>query len=223
MIEQLAFDIDTLIEEVNPPPAYTGRAPLHFTVTAFTPGEYMEAEDHLREIGEGFGIHVGPPHIWHKGYDSSLATPGHSFTVLAADLGCEDYGRDSHRFAFGRRVCSCVGGRVNRGHCECGWASEITADGSAPVEAWHDHAWPGWRDLPVIPKGIRPASGGITKTTKAAYAWVIAHYPTEWQKPGAPVITERAGIGTRHVSGYSPWGGYDLAAESLGIDIERAA
>ena len=33
-----------------------------------------------------------------------------------------------------------------------------------------------------------------------------------WVQAGAPIITERAPRGTRAVAGYSPYGGYDLAA-----------
>ncbi|WP_404442901.1 hypothetical protein LG315_08505 [Microbacterium marinum] len=34
--------------------------------------------------------------------------------------------------------------------------------------------------------------------------------------PGAPILTERGPYGTRHVPGYSPFGGYDLSAPQEG-------
>lgn len=72
------------------------------------------------------------------------------------------------------------------------------------MEAWHDHAMPGWRDLPVRPSGLKAA---------ALEAWLDA-YPSGWKRPGAPIRTVRDPHGTRHVPGRSPWGGYDLAAIS---------
>src|SRR5690606_28014897 len=41
------------------------------------------------------------------------------------------------------------------------------------------------------------------------------HYPIEAQFEGAPIITQRSGLGTRHVPRRSPWGGYDLSQTAL--------
>jgi len=40
------------------------------------------------------------------------------------------------------------------------------------------------------------------------------------QVVGAQVITERSSMGTRHVPGRSPWGGYDISHTA--VDASRA-
>lgn len=75
------------------------------------------------------------------------------------------------------------------------------------MEAWHDHAMPGWRDLPVVPADVKNAKRG---------AWVQTDYPTDWQVEGAPILTRRGEWGRRHVPLRSPFGGYDIAAEEIG-------
>jgi hypothetical protein len=87
------------------------------------------------------------------------------------------------------------------------------------VEAWHDHAWPGWRDLPILP--LTPQTDRTDKgTSKRARAFFEAEYPTEFQQSGAPVITQRSRFGTRHVPNYSPWGGYDLCSIAVGGEVK---
>ena len=193
MIEQLAWDFDDLLEPIEKP-GYTGRAPLHFTVEVFTLEDFEEAwEAYI--AANGHMNCIAESHMWHASYTSSSdGTPGHFMKVLTAELGWHT---------------------VNRAVCQCEWASAISLHDAESVAEWHDHAWPGWRALPVVPKEVRPRGGGINKTTKPALSWVEARYPVEWQKPGAPVITERDGIGNRHVPGYSPWGGYDLSSTAL--------
>ena len=97
--------------------------------------------------------------------------------------------------------------------CEpCAWQSDAGGESDA-VEAWHDHAVPGWRDLPVVPRQIRVRTDkGLSKV---ALRWIEQRYPQHMQTPGAPIITERQQFGTRHVPAYSPWGGYDLSATAL--------
>jgi hypothetical protein len=60
----------------------------------------------------------------------------------------------------------------------------------------HDHGLSGWRELPIVPARLRD----IEKTglSKAAQKWIAEHYPASMQVAGAPVITERSGLGTRH-------------------------
>lgn len=55
--------------------------------------------------------------------------------------------------------------------------------------------------------------------SKAARKWIEEHYPKSMQVVGAPVITERSSLGTRHVPGRSPWGGYDISHPA--VDPER--
>lgn len=211
VVEQLAFDFDELTRA-----PYTGPR-VGFHVGSLTVAMVEEIEAEARRRYGNFGLLVGFPHIWSVQRTSiNAATPGHAVANYWADLGC-DYDQE-----HGRGKCSCVGGLVDRMICACGWCSAVTCDGNANVEAWHDLHWPGWRDLPVVPEALRPRGGGISdhngmdkKAGKRALAWVIEHYPLEWQKQGAPVITERSGIGTAHVPGYSPWGGYDLSSTAL--------
>lgn len=94
-----------------------------------------------------------------------------------------------------------------------GW-HVIASDENAAVEAWHDHSFPGWRDLPVVPARLR--STDEIRLSKAARKWIEQHYPASMRVVGAPVITERNGAGTRHVPGRSPWGGYDMSSTGVG-------
>lgn len=111
--------------------------------------------------------------------NANTATPGHELRVFDADLRCTHY----------REACSCVGGLLARGICApCRWHCD--GDEATIVEAWHDHAWPGWRTLPVIPASIAKRDDQ-NRPTKKFRAWVEEHYPAEWQTPGAPIITER--------------------------------
>lgn len=78
---------------------------------------------------------------------------------------------------------------------------------------WHDHALPGWRELPIVPSRLRMMDkDGLSK---AARNWIVEHYPKPMQIPGAPIITARRPYGPRNVPGRSPWGGYDLSHTAL--------
>lgn len=151
--------------------------------------------------------------MWHPGLpiDPHGEANGHTLASFSADLRCRwwDHGEDQD----GNRIrCSCVGDLLTQGICEtCQW--HVIGTESKVVEAWHDHAWPGWRDLPVIPASVKAREMGTI--TKRGRTWIEAHYPAEWQVPGAPILTERTPPGTRHVPGYSPWGGYDLSHTAL--------
>ena len=100
--------------------------------------------------------------------------------------------------------------------CEpCEW-NGITDRENDAVEMWHDHALPGWRELPIVPSRLRMMDkDGLSK---AAKKWISEHYPKSMQVPGAPIITERRPFGTRHVPGRSPWGGYDLSHTAVDPD-----
>jgi hypothetical protein len=208
-VQQLSFDFDELTR-----PSYAGLR-VGFHSDHLTVAQAREIEEQARRDLGGFGIKVGHPHIWFvDGYNSCLATPGHEVDLGDADLSCS---------CAPHLACSCIGGRVYRAFCSCHWTSPVFADEGEAVAGWHDHAWPGWRDLPVVPHNVRPPSGGITKKTKAALAWVEDRYPAGFQTAGAPIVTQRAYLGTRCVPGYSPWGGYDISSTVLGGELfERA-
>jgi hypothetical protein len=120
--------------------------------------------------------------------------------------------------------CYCVTVDVSRGIClGCGWSGPIRDNergGShLAVEDAHDHAFPGWRELPVVPK--RPEWGEGQAARKAMARWVEhMHevYPADWLERGGPIRTDRGPIGslgTRHVPNATGFGGYDLSATPI--------
>jgi hypothetical protein len=116
--------------------------------------------------------------------------------VLTADLRCDHHDQQ----------CGCVGELVYRGAClHCDWEGEVRAGENTAAEDAHDHAWPGWRDLPIVPR--RP------ENQKARPRWIETVndvYPTGWLASGGPIRTARQQYGTRHVPNRTGFGGYDL-------------
>lgn len=206
-VQQLAFDIDGMIHaaDVAATPPWAG-APLHFTAGFFAPGDLDAAFEHWVFLNGRLGSY-SHSHMWHRSIAvvQGLELGDHALTLFTADLRCDpEHGGDEDG------DCLCLGDLLTQAICEpCGWHSIDNSENGA-VEGWHDHATPGWRNLPVVPEAIRVRSErGLTKP---ALAWIQENYPVEAQTPGAPIITERRDrIGTRHVPGYSPWGGYDIS------------
>lgn len=124
--------------------------------------------------------------------------------VLQADLRC-------HCVSNG---CSCVGGLVYRSICtRCGWHSGVVSSDTAAATMGLDHAHEGWRDMPIM----RPAPFDESTDQGARREWereVCAAYGTTHPQ-GFPVITDRRAPGLRAVPGRSPWGGYDIAADTI--------
>lgn len=139
-------------------------------------------------------------HAWRAACGSPdgryAAEDQHRPAVLTADLRCHHY----------HQQCSCVGGLVYRGAClHCDWEGDVQAEENTAAEDAHDHAWPGWRDLPIVPR--RP------ENQKAQPRWietVTNAYPTGWLESGGPIRTKRGQHGTRHVPNHTGFGGYDL-------------
>lgn len=214
--DQLAFDIDGMLHEaeVAAAPPWAGPAPLHFTVDYHRPADLKAAWEHWNFLHARDRPRVDR-HIWRPGspIDPHGEVGGHRLVSFTADLRCMPW---EHKYVDGERVrCSCVGDLMCQGICEpCEW--HVIGSEAQVVESWHDHAWPGWRELPVMPHmaRVRDQSG---RFTKPALAWIEEHFPAEWQIPGAPIITERQLHGTRHVPDYSPWGGYDISSTALGL------
>lgn len=141
-------------------------------------------------------------HMWHREGWNGTGTEfgGHRGEIFGAELGPED-GHEG------------PGGMLEQMVCEpCEW--HVIGDENSVIEQWHDHAVPGWRDLPVLPATIRVRDSG-SSLSKLAMKWITERYPQHMQVPGAPIITERDSYGTRHVHHYSPWGGYDLSHTAL--------
>lgn len=208
--------------DFEPAPVYAGRAPLTFTRDYFHPDELRAAHRWLcDQEGKKFGSAVGAVHTWNFGITTGWVTPegtaAHSLCLLTCSLEC--FGIDGHGFDYAHRreyplspeevdrrptLCTCVGGDLYQAVCSvCEWHHIGHAEGEA-VEAWHDHAFPGWRDLPIAPRG--------TDDKKKA-VWAKSVYPPEWQVPAAPILTVRSAHGTRHVPRRSPWGGFDMCAQ----------
>ncbi len=82
-------------------------------------------------------------------------------------------------------------------------------DGFAAVSHAHDHAFPGWRNLPLV----RP----MPEEGKARARW-LADVQAGWLERGGPVLVDRGG---RSHSGCTPWRGYDLTARLLGDEDEE--
>jgi Family of unknown function (DUF6349) len=133
-------------------------------------------------------------------------------TVLSADLRC-----DCDRFDDHCESCCCIGELRYRGACRgCDWEGDPRAEENRAAEDACDHAWPGWRDLPVVPS--------VPDERKSRARWVervAALYPLAWLEDGGPIRTSRSKYGTRHVPSRTPFGGYDLAvADAQGPDTE---
>lgn len=193
-------------------PAYDHFVPQVFSLAYYSPAELDSA------LAESIAAHPDwsweAP--WRRMWRRLFAAPkwevnGHSLSEFWADTRCDC----KFLLAQGTDVsCSCVGELLERFICEeCAW--QITGCGNAVEEAWHDHVWPGWRDLPRLPAELWPRGGGVgqgaydVKLAKRARAWIEDAYPSEWQQPGAPVLVDHDG---GHIAGYSPWGGYGMAA-----------
>lgn len=199
---QLAFDFTELEREDA-----RGRldewagAPLHFTTEFFAAAALDAAFEHWVFLNGRHGSH-SRSHLWHRGFaeGNGIEIGEHRIDLFHADLSPE---RDAEG----------PGGDLTMAMCEhCRWHL-ISESESEAIEAWHDHALPGWRDLPVIPEQVRVRSEkGITKQGRT---WIEENYPAHMQIPGAPIITERSAFATRHVPGVSPWRGYDLSATAV--------
>lgn len=144
-------------------------------------------------------------HQWQVDPWASLpSVPGHFAVVTHAHLGCG--------IEHSGERCYCVGDDIYRVVCLSCWEATVpSGDVEDHVAAWHDHTWPGWRDLPAV--ATSPVESGPQH--KAWNMWVekvTRAYPADWGRDGAPVLTDRPAIAARSVPGRSPWGGYDIPA-----------
>lgn len=134
--------------------------------------------------------------------------------VLLASMWCEHHGR-----------CYCVSnGNLARGACfGCTWEGAPAEHTSVAVADAHDHAWPGWRDLPPVPR--RPDRGTSKREIEAMDAWeahVRAVYPDGWLDAGGPIVTVRDPLGTRDIPFHTGHGGYDLAARPCHLEASAS-
>jgi hypothetical protein len=74
----------------------------------------------------------------------------------------------------------------------CSWASDGHDRENLAVEAAMDHAWPGWRNLPVV--AYKPIEGNPGRWLTS----IADAYPDGWVAAGGPVRTSRPIGLTRH-------------------------
>jgi hypothetical protein len=211
--EQLAFDIEGMLHDaaVEVAPEWHG-APLHFTTAYYSADDLDEAFEHWQFLHAHDTTHTNS-RMWRRSITvhENGQVADHGFVLYTTDLRCEPW-----KYADEYEGCLCVGELMYQAICEpCEW-NGITDSENEAVEMWHDHALPGWRDLPIVPSRLRMMDKD--SLSKSAKQWIAEHYPKSMQVPGAPIITERRPYGTRHVPGRSPWGGYDLSHTAVDPD-----
>jgi hypothetical protein len=134
-----------------------------------------------------WGIYFGQPGARNQGGFTST-TPDHRPTTLARVVDEPRW----HQLYQG----ACLG---------CDWEGETRARNGDAVEDAHDHAWPGWRDLPAVQQPKANYERWLTEVKRA--------YPPAWLEAGGPIVTIRSDSRfSRHLPGRAPGGGYDLAA-----------
>lgn len=199
------LDLLALLAEIDPPPIPPKPASI-FTFRARTLNEYRAREDQWRKEDpeNGFGM-VFVAHAWTAYPYVVTSVPGQcDAVVIHANLSC-------HHIKSRDGQCECVGNRVYRSICEhCGFHSAVYADEDAAVLDGLDHAYPGWRDSPIVPSC---RSGADKKKTNRWETTVREAYGE--RRRGWPMITDRETSGARAVQGRSPWKGYDVAASAL--------
>ncbi len=126
-------------------------------------------------------------------------------TVLRCDTGDED-----NHLAY-RGACLGCGWVTDSVHLI--WAAEEGGENLASEDAV-DHAHPGWRDLPLVESP--PSNDGGAGHAKTVATWRARWQrvlPDGWLERGGPIRTGRGGIGTRHIPGGCPGGGFDMCAD----------
>lgn len=207
-MSQLTFAIDNLIHEadVAATPAWDG-APLRYHETYSHP-EDLEAAFERYQFEHGRFGSIPKSHMWHRsavGDQLHLLDAPHSIHLLGADTRCTE---PDHEHADGELHAEYMYQAV----CPpCEW-HHISSDENTVVEAWHDHAIPRWRTLPVVPQKLGRC--GESRQARLRLAdWITQQYPDHMQKPGYPIITDRGPGATRHhFNPSSPLGGFDLSA-----------
>ncbi|MEZ0076337.1 DUF6349 family protein [Planotetraspora sp. GP83] len=93
----------------------------------------------------------------------------------------------------------------------CGHAGPIRSDENTAVEDGQDHAFSGWRDMPVLLHRPYDIDSSSKKAITKWEADARKAYPQGWFERGGPVLEWRTPPGTRHVPGRAPGGGYAMA------------
>lgn len=175
-------------------------------------------EEWVRTYGN-FGC-IRLTHGWRSAHRYGKSFEHCHAVIMHADLSCQ------HNHWDDEPPCFCVGGGASRGMCGyCDWEGEIRSNERAAVEDAHDHAWPGWRDLPIAPNWPDQTTGKSGARNVAKWwAVVTPLYPPNWVAQGGPILTLRRTGSTRHVDGRHPHGGWDLCGavdETLPCGMSR--
>lgn len=202
MTQDTLFDLEELARETVAATPWNG-APLAYTADYWTPDELDAAFDRYRAEYGNFGC-VPRSHMWHRSLcDPPLIAAGHELHLFDVDNRCTQPDHD-------HTAQPLPGGHIHQVICPaCKWHLIAPAD---LVEAWHDHAMPGWRNLPVLPEKLHTRCDENRQSKQRRLDWVQEHYPPQWLFSGAPILTHRTPHGTRAVAGRSPLGGYDITA-----------
>lgn len=214
MTQDALFDTEQLARDAVAATPWTGRCPLRYTTDYYTPTELDAAFARWRAQYGHFGS-IPLSHMWFSSLsDKPLILDDHELHVYKADASCDlsvygipSPGRDAA--LHDHTTHPLPGQHMTQANCPtCRW--HRIGDERDVIEAWHDHAFPGWRQLPVLPAKLG-RSRGERKTDQKIRDWTLTNYPTQWHRHGSPIVTERGPHGTRPVAGRAPFGGYDMA------------
>lgn len=197
--------IDEMVEHarIEALPAWDG-IPLTRFIASYTPAADLHAAEERRRLEN-----IRSGNGWKRDYCSTpLILEHHSLHMFQVDLRCNT---QHSKWPEPRIECECMGDYLSQAVCDhCEW--HVIGAEKDVVAQWHDHAMPGWRELPTLPDKLR-GSMGTTKMTARLQNWFEENYPAHFRVPGAPILTTREQFATRSVPAYSPYGGYDIAAE----------
>lgn len=218
----LSDAIDQLIAEdtIANLPTWAG-APLGFTSRYYSSAELDSAAERRDQLNALKPWADRIRNGWRSDPCGARGIVGtHTIASYTSDTGCM---WDYHQIKEGQRPrliseripCECIGSYLHLTVCDTCELHWISDDWNTVVEAWHDHAFPGWRSLPTLPTKLR-GQMGTRKMTPQLEDWLEEHYPPEFRVTGAPILTDRGGSGTRHVPDYSPYGGFDLSVDEQG-------
>ncbi|UCR89272.1 DUF6349 family protein [Mycetocola spongiae] len=206
-------------DDFEQPRAWPHQVPPHFTTAYFQADELRAASAYASELYLATAPYGTPAHAeaWNRKERMWQPSPvdgqyrdanGHQFDLFTAGDGycpCPSVGFRANP------ECQCVKPGCVLAQCDtCQWRTFQRGEPAA-VAAWHDHAFPGWRDLPVVPPSVKRRDDRM-EPHRDLRQWCLDHYPAEWLAlPSAPIVTERGGAGTRSVPHMSPWGGFDIS------------
>jgi len=154
-----------------------------------------------------------------RGWDIGITQPGNG-------IGDDRLGPDDTPADTCRPTVETGPAHTYRARClGCGHRGPVRDDENPAAEDANDHAFPGWRQLPVVPSPPEP--GTSQDAQRRLTAWidrVRPHLPPRWLESGGPIRTHRTPPGTRHVPSRVPvGGGYDLATDEPQVPLASRA